>query len=35
MADTIRRIWHEIHFALCKLNEIQFSAPWRTDRPTC
>ncbi len=31
----LRRLNEAISFALCKLNEIQFSAPWDAARPRC
>lgn len=34
-SHTLRHLWEEIRFSLCKLNEIQFSAPWKSRRPTC
>lgn len=32
---AFRRLREEIRVAMCKLNEIQFSAPWNPRRPTC
>lgn len=32
---AVRAASHTAMFALCKLNEIQFSAPWNPQRPTC
>jgi hypothetical protein len=32
---TLRRLGATINFSLCKLNEIQFSAPWNPARPRC
>jgi hypothetical protein len=32
---AVRAASHTAMFALCKLNEIQFSAPWNPRRPTC
>jgi hypothetical protein len=32
---AFRRLWEEIRFSLCKLNEIQFAAPWRERGPSC
>ncbi|HST36649.1 MAG TPA: hypothetical protein VLK25_08480 [Allosphingosinicella sp.] len=32
---ALHRLWAEIRLSLCKLNEIQFSAPWKTRRPNC
>lgn len=33
--DLVRRVWDAYVFPLCKLNRIQFSAPWRTTGPSC
>jgi hypothetical protein len=33
--DTLRRLGATILFSMCKLNEIQFSAPWDSARPRC
>ncbi len=30
-----RRIAADFRFAMCKLNEIQFSAPWHSQRSRC
>jgi hypothetical protein len=32
---TLRHLGGTISLALCKLNEIQFSAPWDAARPRC
>ena len=32
---SLRRLAAEIRFALCKLNEMQFSAPWAPRRSRC
>jgi hypothetical protein len=32
---ALRRLAETIRLALCKQNEIQFSAPWNPRRPTC
>jgi len=32
---NLRRIGASILFSLCKLNEIQFSAPWNAPRSRC
>ena len=32
---ALRRVWDAIFLPFCKLNRIQFSAPWRPSRPTC
>jgi len=32
---TLRRLNEAAAFALCKLNEIQFSAPWDAAPPRC
>ena len=32
---ALRRLGDAIAFPLCKLNEIQFSAPWNPARPRC
>jgi hypothetical protein len=32
---ALRGAAHTAMFALCKLNEIQFSAPWNPERTTC
>jgi hypothetical protein len=32
---ALRRLGRTIAFSLCKLNEIQFSAPWNPARPRC
>ena len=33
--SNLRRLGQTISFALCRLNEIQFSAPWAPRRPRC
>ena len=35
IAIALRRLGRTIAFSLCKLNEIQFSAPWNPARPRC
>jgi len=32
---ALRNLWENLRFSLCKLNQIQFSAPWNPRRPTC
>ena len=32
---TLHRLGETLLFSLCKLNEIQFSAPWDPARPRC
>jgi hypothetical protein len=32
---ALRNLEQAILFVSCKLNRIQFSAPWRTGRPSC
>jgi hypothetical protein len=32
---SLRRLAETISFALCRLNEIQFDAPWAPRRPRC
>ena len=32
---SLRRLGETISFALCRLNEIQFSAPWAQQRSRC
>jgi hypothetical protein len=32
---ALRKLGATIHFSMCKLNEIQFSAPWAPARPRC
>ena len=32
---TFRQLGETLLFSLCKLNEIQFSAPWAPARPRC
>lgn len=32
---ALRQLGETIRFSLCKLNEIQFSAPWNPHRPRC
>jgi len=32
---ALRRLGATIAFSLCKLNEIQFSAPWNPASPRC
>jgi hypothetical protein len=32
---SLRRLGATISFSLCKLNEIQFSAPWNQARSRC
>ena len=29
------RLWNDLYVALCKLNQIQFDAPWNPRRPNC
>ena len=31
----VRELGQTLLFSLCKLNEIQFSAPWNPARPRC
>ena len=33
--SNLRRLGQTISFALCRLNEIQFSAPWAQQRSRC
>ncbi|MEA3053458.1 MAG: hypothetical protein QOG72_2361 [Sphingomonadales bacterium] len=33
--SALFRLADSILLALCKLNEIQFAAPWNPRRPTC
>jgi hypothetical protein len=33
--NSLRRLGETINFALCRLNEIQFSAPWAPRRSRC
>ena len=35
MANAFSRFLETFLFSLCKLNQIQFSAPWRTERGGC
>ena len=35
MAHSFRNLIEAARLALCKLNEIQFSAPWRPERRGC
>jgi len=32
---NLRRLGATLLFSMCKLNEIQFSAPWNQARPRC
>jgi hypothetical protein len=32
---NLRRFGATLLFSMCKLNEIQFSAPWLPSRPRC
>ena len=32
---ALRRLGDTIAFSLCKLNELQFSAPWNPTQPRC
>jgi hypothetical protein len=32
---NLRRLGANLLFSMCKLNEIQFSAPWLPTRPHC
>jgi hypothetical protein len=32
---SLRQLGETISFALCRLNEIQFSAPWAPQRSRC
>lgn len=34
-AGAWRRLAETIRVSLCKLNEIEFAAPWNPRRPTC
>lgn len=31
LIETLRNGWAAIDFAFCRMNRIQFSAPWRKD----
>jgi hypothetical protein len=31
----LRRLAETVALSMCKLNEIQFSAPWNPSRPRC
>lgn len=33
--NTLRQLAADFRFTMCKLNEIQFSAPWTTQRSRC
>ncbi len=33
--NALRRIGADFRFTMCKLNEIQFSAPWNATRSRC
>lgn len=35
MAHAFRSLLETVRISLCKLNEIQFSAPWRPERRGC
>jgi hypothetical protein len=35
IAGALHRIWDSVLLPLCKLNRIQFAAPWQTRRPPC
>ncbi len=35
MTNSLRRLWADTLFALCKLNQAQFSAPWRSEQGRC
>ena len=35
ITTALRQLGATIAFSLCKLNEIQFSAPWNPARPRC
>ena len=35
LLGAVRQLGETIRFSLCKLNEIQFSAPWNPRRPRC
>lgn len=35
IVNALRHIAAEFRFAMCKLNEIQFSAPWNQQRSRC
>jgi len=35
MTHAIRSFLETLRISLCKLNEIQFSAPWRPERRGC
>ena len=35
IAAALRRVASTIDLAMCKLNEIQFSAPWQPQRRNC
>ena len=35
MATSIRSFFDTVRVALCKLNQIQFSAPWNPQRRGC
>lgn len=32
---AVARFAEEVSFSLCKLNQIEFEAPWNPRRPTC
>ena len=35
VTGALRRLGETIRVSLCKLNEIEFAAPWNPGRPTC
>ena len=35
LVETLRDALNAIDFAFCKLQRIQFSAPWRNDKGRC
>jgi hypothetical protein len=35
MANAIRNFLDTVSLAMCKLNQIQFSAPWNPERRGC
>ena len=32
---TLRRLAADFRFAMCRMNEIQFSAPWKSSHSRC
>jgi hypothetical protein len=35
LLDTFRRLAADFRLAMCRMNEIQFSAPWNQRRSRC